>query len=141
MNGFEIMKIGSVNVNSLVGKVLYVKHLITRFSLNIVAVCETWLVPSGISSFFAIDGFQVVRGDCSNSIRKHVCCLYVCGLSHLFRLTLVCSISLLCCLLIWIFVVVIYRSPSNTAMQDEHLPSFLSDSCVCREVANICRRP
>ena len=35
-------------------------HLMTRFSLSILAVCETWSVPSVSSSFVVIDGFQVV---------------------------------------------------------------------------------
>ena len=43
--------------------------------MSIVAVCETWLIPSVSSSFVAIDGFQVVRGDGSNIISKHGCCL------------------------------------------------------------------
>ena len=41
MNGFEILQIGSVNVNSLVSKVLYINHFITRFRMSIVAVCES----------------------------------------------------------------------------------------------------
>ena len=41
------------------------------------AVCETWLVPSVSSSFVSIGGFRVVRCDGSQSVRKHGCCLYV----------------------------------------------------------------
>ena len=42
-----------------------------------VAVCETWLVPLVSSSFISIDGFHVVRGDGSESVRKHGCGLHV----------------------------------------------------------------
>ena len=83
-------------MNSLVSKVLFVKHLITRSSMSIVAVCKPWLIPSVSSSFVAIDGFQVVRGDCSNLTRKHsfVCMLRI--FCSVFRLKFVCSMSLLC---------------------------------------------
>ena len=77
MNGFKILRIECVNVNSLINKVLYVKHLAARHQLSVVAICEAWLVSSVSSSFVAVDGFQVVRGDGSDSIRKHGCCLYI----------------------------------------------------------------
>ena len=64
-------------MNSLINYVLYVKHLAARHHLSVVAICEAWLVSSVSSSFVAVDGFQVVRGDGSDSIRKHGCCLYV----------------------------------------------------------------
>ena len=40
-------------------------------------MCETSLVPLVFSSFVFIDGFQVVRGDGSESVWKHGYCLYV----------------------------------------------------------------
>ena len=40
-------------------------------------MCKTWLVPNVPSSFVAIDGVEVVRGDGSDAVRKHGCCLYV----------------------------------------------------------------
>ena len=50
-----------MNVNSLVNKVLYLKHLIGEYDLSAIAVCETWSVPSVSSSFVSVDGFRVVR--------------------------------------------------------------------------------
>ena len=124
-----------MNVNSLVSKVLYVKHFITMFSLSIVAVCETLLIPSVSSSFVAIDGFQVVRGDGSNITRKHGCCLYA---AHFLSFASV-DVGLLNVAVVFltaldIYIVVVYRPPSNTALQYEHLLSILSDFCLGREV-------
>ena len=72
-----VLKFGCVNVNSLVNKVVYLRHMIGEYGLSIVAVCETWLIPSVSYSFVSIDGFRVVRGDGSLFVRKPGCCLYV----------------------------------------------------------------
>ena len=77
---------------------MYVRHFNKRFGLSIVAVCETWFIPS-ISSFVAIDGLQVVRGDGSDSFRKYKCCMLQIFCS-IFRLKLGCLMLLLCFLLI-----------------------------------------
>ena len=58
------------------------------YNLSAIVVCETWSVPSVSSSFVAIDGLRIVRGDDSRSIRKYGCCL---GIGCLwFRLMLTC---------------------------------------------------
>ena len=54
---------------------MYVILLVSSYNLSAVAVCETWLIPAVSSSFVANDGFQVLRGDGSQSVRKHGCCL------------------------------------------------------------------
>ena len=51
------MKFECVNVNSLVSKVLCLRHLICEYDLGVLAVCGNWLVPSVSSSFVSIDGF------------------------------------------------------------------------------------
>ena len=73
---YKLLKFGCVNVKSLTNKVVYIRHLIDEYKLSVVAVCETWLVPT-VSSFVAVDGFHVLWGDGSLSVRKHGCCLYV----------------------------------------------------------------
>ena len=60
-----------MNVNSLVNKVLYLSHMIGEHDLSVVAVYETWLIPSVSSSFVSIDEFRVVRGDGALLVRKH----------------------------------------------------------------------
>ena len=66
-----------MNVNSLVNKLLYFRHLISEYDLCVTAVCETWLVPSVSSSFASIDGCRIVYGDGSLFVRNHGCCLCV----------------------------------------------------------------
>ena len=59
--GFKVLKFGCVNVNSLLSKDLYSRHWIGECELNVVAVCEIWLVVSVSSYFVSIDGFKVVH--------------------------------------------------------------------------------
>ena len=42
---------------------LYIKYLTEKFNLGVVVVREMWLVPEVLSSFVAVDGFWVVRGN------------------------------------------------------------------------------
>ena len=122
-------------MNSLINKVLYVKHLAARHHLSVVAICETWLVPSVSSSFVAVDGFQVVRGDGSDSIRKHGCCLYVAdSLSFVPVEVDLLNVAVVFLTDLCVYVVAVYRPPSYTAVQDESLLLFLSEFCIAREV-------
>ena len=135
MNGFEILQIGFVNVNSLVSKVLYVKHFITKFHLILVAICETWLFPFIYSLIVAIDKRHVMCDDRSNIIRKQECCLYVANFLSFVSV----DGGLLNVVAVFltdldIYIDVVYRPPPNTNLQPEHLLSFISDFCIRREV-------
>ena len=66
-----------MNVNSLLCKLDYVSIFARDYDLNVVAVSESWLIESIPSSFVAIEGYSVVRGDVHGSIRKHGTCLYI----------------------------------------------------------------
>ena len=75
--GYQVIKFELVNVNSLLNKVDYVSVFARDYSLTVVAVGETHLVESIGSSFVAIEGNSVVRGDVQGQIRKHGVCLCV----------------------------------------------------------------
>ena len=136
MTGFKILKFRCVNVNLLVSKILYGKHWIDehKHKLSVVAVSEASLVPLVSSSFVSIDEFHVVCGDCSESVRKHGCCLYVGNsLSSVqieFRLLNVAAVLLLD---LDMHILAVYR-PSSSLLQNETLISFISSFCVGWEV-------
>ena len=98
-------------------------------------MCETWLVPEVPSSSVAVDGFRVVRGDGSDAIRKHGCCLYVSeSLSFVpieIDLPNIADV-LLVNLNVWVLVV--YSPPSYTVEQDDRLIRFLNEFIVGKEV-------
>ena len=91
------------------------------------AVCETWLVPAVSSSFVVIDGVQVLCSDCSQSVRKHGCCLYANDLLLLGSV----DNGLMTASVVFLsdqdaYVLVTYRRPSKSQIQDENLLSFLA---------------
>ena len=93
------------------------------------------MVPSVSSSFIAVDGLQVVRGDDSDSIRKRGCCLYVAD-SLLFVPVEVNFFNVAVVFLadLDIYIVAVYRPPFCTALQGESLLLFLSEFCIGREI-------
>jgi hypothetical protein len=58
-------------------KVDYVSLFIEECELDVVVVGETWLVPDVASSFVAVEGFTLVRGDTNSLVRKHGVCIYI----------------------------------------------------------------
>ena len=78
---------------------------------------------------------SIVRGDISESVRKHGCCLYV-GNSLSFvqievRLP---NIAAALALYLDVYILAVYRPPSSCLLQDEDLISFISNICVGRKV-------
>ena len=98
-------------------------------------MCETWLVPDVPLSFVAIDGFRVVRGDGSDAVHKHDCCLYVIESWSFVPVEIdIANIAdvLLPNLDVWVLVA--YRPPSYTVEQDDRLIRFLNEFIVGKEV-------
>ena len=58
-----------MNVNSLMNKVDYISMLAGNCNLYVVAISESWLVQSVLSSFVAVDVYYIVRGDVQGLIR------------------------------------------------------------------------
>ena len=72
-----MLNFGSVNLNSLMNKVDFLKALCTDGDLHVLGVAETWLLPDTPSSFVALPGYNIIRGDTDSNVRKHGACLYV----------------------------------------------------------------
>ena len=127
-NGFTVVKLGCINVNYLLSKVLYVKHLIEKFNLSVTAVCDTWLVSDVLSFFVAIDGFQVVRGDGSDAVRKHGCCLYISEFCSFAPVEIdIPNVVGVLLVDVNVWVSAVYRPPSYTVDQDDRLIRFLNE--------------
>ena len=76
-----------------------------EYDLSVLAVCETWLVPSVSSLFVSINGLRIVRGDGSQYVRKHGCCLYVGDMLSFVRLRLTCLMLQQFCYWLWMCMV------------------------------------
>ena len=74
---FNIFNCCSINVNSLINKVNYIKDFIAVHNLHVVSVCETWLTAGVASSFVEIEGYSFYRSDSPSEVRKHGVGVYV----------------------------------------------------------------
>ena len=110
-------------------------YMIGEYVLSVVAVCETWLIPSVSSSFISIDGFRVARGDSSLFVRKHGCCLYVRDSLAFIQMGVdLPNVVAVLLLDLDVYILAVYRPPSSSLTQNENLVSFISNFCVGREV-------
>ena len=50
---------------------------VKRNELDIISISEMWLISGVESSFIALDGYVVVRGDTNSLVRKHGSCLHI----------------------------------------------------------------
>ena len=134
MDSAGSLKIGTVNLNSLMGKLKFVRDLINQERLFLLGVCETWLTASVATSFVSLDGFQVVRRDGAGDARKHGVCLYISNSVKYISVDVPCHNLVAVHLFDFdIYVVVAYRPPSYTEMENAELVSFLQNFCLGRE--------
>ena len=104
-------------------------------NIKVACITETHLVPSISSSFVSIPHFTLIRHDVPGPIQKHGVGVYV------HNSVLVDSVDTpLPNLLILrlasfnVHVVLAYRPPSNSFVQNQQLASFLSHFCLDKEV-------
>ena len=124
-----------VNLNSLINKVSFLNDIIKDNKVSLAVVCETWLINSIPSSFVAISGFNFFRCDTASSVRKHGVGVYVD--SKIRTVQIDCPVPNLLVLNLTeidVFVIAVYRPPSNTDAEDEELKRFLSQYCLGRRV-------
>ena len=78
-----------------------------------------------MSSFLSIDDFRIVCDDGSQCVRKHGRCLYVGDMLSLVQIDVdLLNVSAVLLLNLDVYVLAVYRPPSNSLLQDESLISF-----------------
>ena len=123
------------NLNSLVNKLNLVSDLLHTNNVDILAVTESWLLPSIPDSFLSINGYHpIARTDTTSNFRKHGVCFYIKDSLSFISLESNCSnvhaihlVSLNC------YLAVVYRPPSNSVLDDQALLTFLDQFCPCKE--------
>ena len=105
------------------------------FNLNVFGICETWLTNQTPDSFVTVPGYELVRTDTSGHTPKHGVCFYVrkcisyesvpsnCPNLHTIYLS---SYN--------IYVVLVYRPPSNSEEDNTCLLEYLANFVVGKEV-------
>ena len=104
-------------------------------NVKVACITETHLISSVTNSFIDIPHFSLVRNDVSGQVPKHGVCVYVhnsvlidsidAPISNVLTFRLV-SLN--------VYVVVVYRPPSNTPHANNQVASFLNEFCLNKEV-------
>ena len=129
------LKFCLVNLNSLLNKVYFVEDLLKNNDINILAVNETWLTPNTPDSFVGIDGYSVERSDSEDSVRKHGVAFYMAGNIKYNVVEETPNNTLVIYLLEYdVYMLNIYRPPSNSDAQNSLLLEFLCEFCNDKEV-------
>ena len=131
----DFLRIGTVNCNSLINKVVHVRSLLEREKLMVLGITETWLVGSVPGSYVCIPGYNFYRGDVSGDIRKHGSGVYVSCLLRSVQVEVgIPNVSVVSIVGMGVHVVCAYRPPSYTESENASLMDFLLEFCVGREV-------
>ena len=104
-------------------------------SIRMLSVTETWLVEGVFSSFVDIPGYKFFRSDSPSGIRKHGVGVYVCELIVAVPVAVeVPNVLVLRLVDFGIYVVSVFRPPSNSVEENERLLSFIFDFSLGKTV-------
>ena len=97
-------------------------------------VTESHLVQSVSNSFVDIPDYRVVRKDTTGNVAKHGVCMYICESIKFENIDITCP-NCLCINLpeLGLYIVAVYRPPSNTQDDNQVLLSFLLSVCSDKE--------
>ena len=124
------MRVGTINVNSLINKVNFVSNLLEMQKFLILGVSETWLVGEMSSSFVEIPGYRFYRRDVEGRVRKHGVGLYLKRELDAVLVEVNVPNVLVVHLIEWdLYVVVIYRPPSYDEEANRVLRQFIANFC------------
>lgn len=113
----------------------FISDLLLKNKIDLLAVSETWLLPSVPSSFVDVADYCVVRGDSDSTVRKHGSLLYLhedfVFLSIEVDIPNVAAVHLVNYDL---YIVSVYRPPSYSILENRCLIDFLLNFCPGKEV-------
>lgn len=122
-------------MNSIINKLSMLSDLLVEHSLDLFGVAETWLLPDVPDSFVSISQYNIVRADTQCNTRKHGVCIYIKNSLNFVPLEVNCTNTCAIYLLdLNLYVVIVYRPPSNSNSENLALVDFLLDFCPTKEV-------
>ena len=130
-----MIRLGVVNLNSLMNKVRYVNDLMCESGLTALAVCETWLTSEISSSYVDVPGFRFFRGDVAGAVRKHGVGLYVKDSLECVPIEVDIPNVLSVYVGEWdVHLLAVYRPPSYSQEDNIRMLSFITDYTVDNDV-------
>ena len=122
-------------MNSILNKMNFIFNLLNSWSVDVLSVCETWLVRSCSSSYVSVPGYRVFRGDVFGTIKKHGTAIFIkdslCPVAVEVFLP---NVSIVYLNKFELFVISIYRPPSYSEEENNSLKAFLLDFCTSKNV-------
>ena len=123
------------NLNSLVNKVHLLFNYCVSNSVQVVGVCETWLSNTVQSSVVNIPGFNIFRNDSQSGLNKHGVGLYLSSSIKVGQVFKEHPNTLAIFLPEFnLYVIVVYRPPSNSSIENIALLSYLQSFCYGKNV-------
>ena len=124
-----------MNLNSLTNKINLVNKLLINHNISLAGICETWLTKKVISSVVNIDGYDFIRNDSPNDTSKHGVGIYIYSRIKLGR-TFKCHPNTVGLHLadLNLYVLLVYRPPSNSLIENALLLSFLYSFCKDKNI-------
>ena len=126
------LKIGLRNLNKLSFQISLVSTFLVEQTLHIFGVAQTCFLPSITDCFVDITDYFIVRKYISSQVTKHGVFIYI---KKNIELMVNCP-NVVCIRLVRlsIFVIMVYRPPSNSSEDNYHLSQFILKFFVDREV-------
>ena len=104
-------------------------------NIDAIGISETWLTSSVSDSYVSIPGFDIVRNDSPDGVRKHGVALYI---KNSLRYTCIdCPVKN--CVVVYllhynVYLITVYRPPSYNDSENRNLYEFLLSFCNDKEV-------
>ena len=110
-------------------------HLLNSNKIDLLGVSETWLTPSITDPFVSIPGYSLIRNDSPDLTRKHGVALYISMSFKFVRINCDIPNVLIVFLCVFeIYVIIVYRPPSNSLAENYALSNFIDGFCFEKEV-------
>ena len=130
-----ILKVAQLNLNGLSSKLHSLHSLIMSNNLKVICVTESHLLAHMPNSYFDIPSYRLLRSDSDGSVYKHGVCAYIHD-SLLIDGVIAHKPNILSFHLMTynVYIMVIYRPPSFTSLQNEELANVIANFCQGKEV-------
>ena len=132
--GFTALRFLNINVNGLCSKINFLAEFLQTHDVKLACITETHLFPYISNSVIDIPHFSLVRNDVAGPVSKHGVCVYVHDSVMIdsvdFPLPNILTFRLTT---FNVYVVVVYRPPSNMSLANNQFASFIGEFCLNKE--------
>ena len=129
------LNIAHVNLNNLTNKTNFVYNFLCSSNVDILGISESWLTSEISDSSVLFPNYDIVRCDSLDGVRKHGVALYI--RKSIKYIVIDCDLSNIVVVYLHdfhIYVITVYRPPSNDVTDNRILMGFLLQFCPDKEI-------